>query len=98
MSYASERPRLNVSIRSAFISDWQWAIHAVVEYPQPHSAEEREAIEREAQFELAMGIVRESRIGRSRGARSVIVLVDGDREMAELFNRFPWSDSPARPA
>ena len=38
MSYASERPRLNVSIRSAFISDWQWAIHAVVEYPQPHSA------------------------------------------------------------
>jgi hypothetical protein len=94
MATASERPRLNVSISSAFISDWQWAIHAVVEYPEPRSADEREAIEREAQFELAMGIVRESRIGRARGARSVIVLVDGDREMAELFGRPPWSGSP----
>ena len=85
MAYTFDRPHFTVSVNSGFISDWQWCVHAVVEHRRSGLVRARKAIEVEAQLELMIGISTECRSGRDRGARSVIVLVEGDREIAGFF-------------
>ena len=85
MAYTCDRPQFTVTVTSGFISNWQWAIHAVVEYRPLGLVGIRKEIEVAAQLELMIGISRESRGGRDRGARTVLVLVEGDREIAGFF-------------
>jgi plasmid stability protein len=61
------------------------AIHAVVAYhPDVRLAHHRD-VEAEAREELMIGISRESLRGRAGGARTALVLVEGDREIAGFF-------------
>lgn len=95
MGYTTERPHYTVTVRSGFISDWQWAVHAVVEFRSLGLHGIRKEIETEARLELMIGISRESRVGRDRGARTVVVLVEGDREVAGFFQGLErTSDTP----
>lgn len=74
MPYHCKRDHFTVTVSSGFISDWQWAVHAVVTYDAEGLVQSRRDIESEAQLELMIGIARESRRGRAplpeaRGAR-----------------------------
>ena len=66
----------------------QWVVHAVLEYVRSGPIEARVEIESEARLELLIGIARETSRGRAMGARSVHVLVEGDREIAGFFRVF----------
>jgi hypothetical protein len=85
VAYRTEHPEFAVTVKSGFISDWQWAVHAVVAYRGHGFGGRRREIEDEARNELMSGIARESRRGRAEGARTVVVLVEGDRELAGFF-------------
>ena len=52
MAYACESPQFTVQVTSGFISDWQWAVHAVVDYRTDGLVESRSQIEAEARLEL----------------------------------------------
>jgi hypothetical protein len=85
MAYVCDRPHFTVTVSSGFVSHWEWAVHAVVDYRALQLAGRQREIESQAQAELMIGISSESRVGRDRGARNVSVLVEGDREMAGFF-------------
>ena len=85
MAHVCDRPHFTVTVTAGFISDWQWAVHAVVDYRVLGLAGRQRGIEAQAQAELMIGISSESRVGRDRGARTVLVLVEGDREIAGFF-------------
>jgi hypothetical protein len=89
MAYTCDRRQFTVTVSSGFISDWQWAVHANVDYRSFGTVGIRKEIEAEARLELMIGISRECRHGRERGARTVIVLVEGDREIAGFFRGLP---------
>ena len=63
----------------------RYAIHAVVTYDDAVSESERARLAPEAQVDLMLAIVEESRRGRTRGARSVFVAVEGDSELDGFF-------------
>ena len=86
MAYTCRRPHFTVTVKSGFISQSQWAVHAVVDYIHDAPAERRQYIEAEARLELMIGIARESRRGGDKLAGNVLVLVEGDREAAGLFS------------
>jgi len=92
MAYTSDCPHFTVTVSSGFISDWQWAVHAVVDYRTLGPAGMRTAIEAEARLELMIGIARESRLGRDRGARSVVVFVEGDPQVVGFFRQLDRDD------
>ena len=85
MPYACDRPHFTVTVTSGFISDRQWAVHAVVEYRTLGLDGIPKRIETEARLEMMIGISRDSQLGRDRGARSVVVVAEGDREIAGLL-------------
>jgi hypothetical protein len=98
MGYICDRPQFTVTVNSGFISEWQWAVHAVAIYRPLGLVGIRKEIEAVAQLELMIGISQESRVGRDRGARTVIVLVEGDRELAGFFKRLERIDIAPRVA
>jgi hypothetical protein len=85
MAYECRRPHFTVSVKSGFISQSQWAVHAAVEYLSGGPVGSWTDIETEARLELMIGIARESRHGGDVGADNVLVLVEGDTEVAGLF-------------
>lgn len=94
MAYTCDRPQFTVTVTSGFINDWQCTVHAAVDYRNVWGDGIPKGIEAEAQLELMIGISHESREGLERGARSVVVLVEGDREIAGFF-RAPHRDRDA---
>jgi len=98
VAHSCDRPHFNVTVSSGFISERQWAVHAVVTYRPLGLVGIRREIEAEARLELMIGISRESRVGRDRGARTVVVLVEGDREIAGFFDELGERDDTPRVA
>lgn len=98
MAYTCDRPHFTVTVSSAFVSEWQWAVHAVVHYRTAGTAGIRKAIEAEARLELMIGISNESRLGRERGARTVVVFVEGDREVGGSFRQLEMDAQAPRVA
>jgi len=94
MGFLCHRPHFNVIVKSGFISQWQWAVHGVVEFLPDGPAASRSDDESEAHSHLMIGISRESRRGRDSGAGNVLVLVEGDSEIAGFF---PGSDERSVP-
>jgi hypothetical protein len=96
MAHTCDRPQLNIIMTSGFVSDRQWAVHAVVDCQGFGALGDRKQIEAAAQRKLIREISRECRDGRERGARSVVVLVEGDPELAGFLrglhrdNDAPW--------
>jgi hypothetical protein len=86
MAHECRRPYFTVTVKSGFISQSQWAVHAVVQYRADAPVEQRQFIEAEARLELMIGIARESRRGGDRLAGNVVVLVEGDHDAAGLFS------------
>jgi len=86
MAYECCRPHFTVTVKSGFISQAQWAVHAVIAYLPDAPAEQRQFIEAEARLELMIGIARESRCGGDKLAGNVLVLVEGDHVAAGLFS------------
>ncbi len=85
MPYRCERPDFGVIVEGGFVDTHRWFVHAVLEYRAGLAADARSRLEAEARLELMLGVVRESRRGRDLGARRVVVLVEGDREVAGFF-------------
>ena len=81
MAYTCDRPQFTVTVTSGFITDWQCAVRATVDYRNVWGDGISEATEAEAQLELMIGISRESRNSLDRGARSVVVHIEGDRKI-----------------
>ena len=98
MAYICDRPHFTVTVISGFGNDRQWAVHAVVDYRTVGIAGIRTAIEAEARLELMIGIEQESRLGRDRGARTVVVFVDGDREIGGVFRQLGTNSQESRVA
>lgn len=94
MAYVCERPEYTVTVKAGFISEWQWAVHASVSYRRGEGIRARRHVETEARAELMAGIARESRRGRESGAGTVLVLVEGDREIAGIFSGLDESYRP----
>ena len=86
MAYECRRPDFTVTVKSGFISQSQWAVHAVVAYRPDAFAGRRQYIEAEARLELMLGIARESRRGGDKLAGNVLVLVEGDAKVRGLFS------------
>ena len=85
MGYVWKGPTLRVAVGGRFVGQGQWIVHGIVERPSVPFAEPTEGDATEARLELMIGVARESRKGRARGARSVHVVIEGDREMEGLF-------------
>ena len=85
MAYECRRSHFTVTVRSGFISRSQWAVHAVVDYLPDGPVGNWSDVESEARLELMLGIARESRRGGDDGTGNVVVLVEGDTEVAGLF-------------
>jgi hypothetical protein len=85
MAYDCDRPEFTVTVNSESIGNWRWMVHAAVRYHGRRSDSNRKRIEAEARLELMIGISQESGRGRASGARTVVVLVDGDSELSWFF-------------
>jgi hypothetical protein len=85
MTYVCARPDFTVTIKSGFISDWQWAVHAAVQYSADAEARDLRRTEAAARKELIVAISEESRRGRANGAQTVVVLVEGDPKISGFF-------------
>ena len=94
MAYVCERPEFTVTVKAGFISEWQWAVHAAVSYRTGDPFRPRPQVEADARAELMTGIARESRRGRAAGASTVLVRVEGDREIAGIFSGLDESYRP----
>jgi hypothetical protein len=89
MSFVSRRPGYDVTVEGGFDGSGRWVVHGVVTYRRTSSVECWEDLESDGRLDLMIGIARESRRGHAAGARRLDVVVEGDREIAELFGYPP---------
>lgn len=85
MGYRCSRLRYTLAVEGIFLDRTRFVIHAVVAYSPGLTAVERHRAAAEAQVELLFAIVGESDRGRTQGARSIHVAVDGDDRLAGFF-------------
>lgn len=85
MSYRCSHAGYKVQVDGVFLAKTRFVIHAVLDYAERLSEEERERLIPKAQMELLLAIYGESQRGRDRGARTVHVAVEGDRKLEGLF-------------
>jgi len=98
MGYQSDRFGFTVNVEGRFVGRGQWVVHAILRYEAPLLVQSRDEIEEEARLELLIGIARETSVGRAKGAHSVHVLVEGDREIAGFFRVFEERYRPSQSA
>jgi hypothetical protein len=89
MSFVSRRPGYDVTVDGGFVDRGRWVVHGVVTYRRTSSNESWEDVESDGRLDLMIGIARESRRGHAAGARRRDVVVEGDRELEELFGYPP---------
>jgi hypothetical protein len=85
MWFSSDHRGVRILVRGEFVAPRQWLIHATVAGGFGIATARRAASRRRTLSELWQGIALESRVGRHLGALTVRVVVDGDREIVELF-------------
>lgn len=72
-------------VRGEFVAPRQWLIHATVASESEIDKSKKAASRRRTLSALWQGIRFESRVGRQLGAVAVRVVVDGDRDIASMF-------------
>lgn len=85
MWFSSDYRDVRVWVRGEFVAPRQWLIHATVAGGSGIDSAGRAASRRRILSELWHGVALENRVGRRLGAVAVRVVVDGDREIADLF-------------
>ena len=84
-----------VHVEGRFVAPGIWMVHADVAY-RPHLGfETRRRVAPDARIELLRGVSREIRHGWDRGARSVRVHVEGDHQVAGMFEVRNGDAAPA---
>ena len=85
MWFSSDHRGVRIYVRGEFVAPQHWLIQATVANV-PGARKGTGAGDRQRTLnELWQGIMLESRVGRSRGAVAVRVVVDGDPDIAALF-------------
>lgn len=84
-----------IAVEGAFVAPKIWFIHAAVEYVPYPGRDACQHIRPAARIELMRGVFAESRRGWDLGASSVRVYVEGDREVAGLFEVLGHTSAPA---
>ena len=85
MWFSSDHRGVRIFVRGEFIAPRQWLIHATVAGGSGIDTAIGAAARRRTLGELWKGIVFESRAGRHLGAVTVRVVVEGDRDIADVF-------------
>lgn len=89
MGFVSRRPGYDVTVEGRFDGRGRFVVHGIVTYRRTLSTESWDDLEADGRLDLMIGIARESRRGHAAGVRRVDVVVEGDRELAELFGYPP---------
>jgi len=85
MWLSSDHRGVRVYVRGEFVAPQQWLIQVTVQSEAAAKKAAEAGYRQRTLAELWQGIMLESRVGRRRGAVSVRVVVDGDRDIASLF-------------
>jgi hypothetical protein len=85
MSYSLTHAAYEITVTSGFIDSDRWLVHGAVAFGPAIPDETLGRLEPEARLDLMIGIARESSRGRHAGARSVVIAIEGDRELSGLF-------------
>ncbi len=100
MPYERRSDAYAVRVQGKFVGGGRWFVHGRVDYLPPVGDEPSADLQAEARVELLLGIARESRLGREKGARDVHVIIEGDEETRgffELVEEVSGAEPPSRP-
>ena len=85
----------SLRVDARFVAPGLWLVHAVIAYARDLDLASRSAACAEARMRLHHVVSREVRRGWEERARRVSVLVEGDRQVAGLFEALDGDSSPA---
>lgn len=85
MWLSSDHRGIRIFVRGEFVAPKEWLIHATVANEYGVDQGRGTGNRQRTLGELWQGIMLESRVGRSRGAVAIRVVVDGDQDIAALF-------------
>ena len=95
MAHRSGDTEFNIAVKSAFVAPSLWFIHAAIEYCPRLGSDARQRVRPEARIELMRRVMTETRRGWHLGAGSVRLLVEGDHQVAGLFEVLDRESVPA---
>lgn len=98
MWISSDHRGVRIYVRGEFVAPREWLIQATVVNQSGVDRGTGAGNLQRTLAELWQGIMLESRVGRSRGAVAVRVVVDGDRDIAALFAASDKAEEARRPA
>ena len=86
MWLSSDHRGVRIFVRGEFVAPREWLIHATVANEYGVDLGGGAGNRQRTLGELWQGIMLESRVGRSRGAAAIRVVVDGDEDIVALFS------------
>jgi hypothetical protein len=98
MWISSDHRGVRIYVRGEFIAPRQWLIQATVVNASAVDKGTGAGNRQRTLAELWQGIMLESRVGRSRGAVAIRVVVEGDHDIAALFAATDKADETRCPA
>lgn len=85
----------HIAVKGAFVAPRLWFIHAAIEYCPWLGSDDRQRVRPEARIELMRRVITETRRGWHLGAGSVRLFVEGDHQVAGLFEVLDRESVPA---
>ena len=98
MGFVHEGCDFTVRVDGEFLSRGRWLIVGIIDYRAGLDAVARERLGHAARFELMRGFVMETDRGYRLGARRVHAVIEGDAEVAGLFDVFHAVREPGQAA
>ncbi len=95
MTHRFGSPDFSVKVEGRFVAPGLWLIHAAIEYGSWLSLDTRRRAAADARIELLRGVIHEARRGWDLRARNVRVFVEGDHQVAGLFEVLNRESVPA---